>query len=291
MNIACGIEYDGTDYHGFQRQAESHGQTIQGVLEKAIASISGEMPVVNGAGRTDAGVHASGQVIHFRTSSHLVPQVWMRALNAILPNTVAVYWAKDVPEHFHARFSALSRSYRYTIWNDIAPAPLLARYSYYRPQALDVNLMQEACQLLLGRKDFGAFGRSPEETNPRKAGPHSCVRTMLEARCICPDAQNTRALIYCDFTADAFLTGMVRRIVGTLLLVGQKRLSLAEFATIVQHADKTHPGSAVPAHGLCLVRVNYPEEFEVGRGHSQGMRYPTSFGVMNNEEHIQRQGR
>jgi len=171
----------------------------------------------------------------------------------------------------------LSRSYRYTIWNDSAPAPLLARYSYYRSQALDVNLMQEACQLLLGRKDFGAFGRSPEETNPRKAGPHSCVRTMLEARCI----RDTQALIYCDFTADAFLTGMVRRIVGTLLLVGQKRVSLAEFATIVQHADKTYAGSAVPAHGLCLVRVTYPEEFEVGRGHSERMPggYPISFGV------------
>ena len=289
MNIACGIEYDGTDYHGFQRQPERHGQTIQGVLEAAIASISGERSVVNGAGRTDAGVHASGQVVHFRTSSQLGPQVWMRALNAVLPKSVAVRWAKEVPDRFHARFSALSRSYRYTIWNDSAPAPLLARYSYYCSQALDVNLMQEACQLLLGRKDFGAFGRSPEETNPRKAGPHSCVRTMLEARCM----QDMQALIYYDFTADAFLTGMVRRIVGTLLLVGQKRLGLAEFAAIVQHADKTHPGSAVPAHGLCLVRVTYPEEFEVGRGHSQGMPlagwYPTSFGVTNNEEDIQRQ--
>jgi tRNA pseudouridine38-40 synthase len=215
----------------------------------------------------------------------------MRALNAVLPNTIAIRWANEVPDRFHARFSALSRSYRYTIWNDSAPSPLLARYSYYRPQALDVDLMQEACQLLLGRKDFGAFGRSPEETNPRKAGPHSCVRTMLEARCI----QDREALIYYDFTADAFLTGMVRRIVGTLLRVGQKRLNPDEFAAIVQHADKTHPASAAPAHGLCLVRVTYPEEFEVGRGHLQGMplagEYPTSFGVTNNEEDIQRQSR
>src|SRR5436309_14135539 len=119
--------------------------------------------------------------------------------------------------------------------------------------------MQEACQLLLGRKDFGAFGRSPEETNPRKAGPHSCVRTMLEARCI----RDTQALIYCDFTADAFLTGMVRRIVGSLLLVGQKRLCLDEFCASVQRAEKTHPGSAAPSHGLCLVRVEYPEKFGV----------------------------
>ncbi len=130
MNIACGLEYDGTDYHGFQRQPERHGQTIQGVLETAIASISGERSVVNGAGRTDAGVHASGQVIHFRTNSQLAPHVWIRALNAVLPKAIAVRWAQEVPDCFHARFSALSRSYRYTIWNDSAQAPLLARYSY-----------------------------------------------------------------------------------------------------------------------------------------------------------------
>lgn len=268
-NIACGIEYDGTGYHGFQRQPESHGQTVQGVVEAAIASISQEKSVVNGAGRTDAGVHANGQVIHFRTTFHLSAATWQRALNAVLPGAVAIRWAKEVPENFHARFSALSRSYRYTIWNDGAPAPLLARYSYYRPQALNVDLMNGACQLLLGRKDFGAFGRSPDETNPRKPGPHSCIRTMLQARCIREDAR-AKALIYCDFTADAFLTGMVRRTVGTLLLVGQERLSLAEFAAIVQNADKTHPGSAAPPHGLCLVRVDYPEEF----------------GVSNNDENI-----
>ena len=96
MNIACGIEYDGTDYHGFQRQPDSHGPTIQGTLEAAIARISGEPAVVNGAGRTDAGVHASGQVINFKTGSHLKPQIWQRALNAYLPNTVVVRWASEV---------------------------------------------------------------------------------------------------------------------------------------------------------------------------------------------------
>jgi tRNA pseudouridine38-40 synthase len=261
INIACGIEYDGTDYRGFQRQPEAHGQTVQGVLEAAIARISGEQVVVHGAGRTDAGVHASGQVIHFRTQAQHSPQVWQRALNAFLPNTIAVRWAIEAPECFHARFSAVSRSYRYTIWNGSAPTPLRARYSYYRSQALDAHLMHEACQILLGRKDFGAFGRSPDETNPKKPGPHHCIRTMLEARCVRQDKQ--KELIYCDFTADAFLTGMVRRMVGTLLLVGQQRLTLDDFKTIVQRADKTHPGSAAPPHGLCLVRVNYPEQFGV----------------------------
>ncbi len=260
-NLACGIEYDGTDFHGFQRQPDDHGPTVQGALEAAIERISGAMSTVHGAGRTDAGVHASGQVVNFYTEAALPPEVWMRAMNAVLPQSLAVRWVQEVPERFNARYNAQSRSYRYTIWNGSAPSPLLARYSYYRPQVLDVARMQEACQLLPGRKDFGAFGRSPEETNPRKPGPHSSVRTMLEARCLRATENPENALIYCDFTADAFLTGMVRRMVGTLLLVGQNWLSLDEFATIVQRAEKTHPGSAVPPHGLCLVRVKYPEEF------------------------------
>jgi tRNA pseudouridine38-40 synthase len=260
MNIACGIEYDGTDFHGFQRQPVKHGPTVQGELEKAIARISGEPAIVNGAGRTDAGVHASGQVIHFHTQSRLTTDVWLRALNAVLPNTVAVRWVHGAPERFHARFSALRRSYRYTIWNDQAPTALLARYSYHCSKALDADAMHEACQALLGRKDFGAFGHSPDDSNPQRPGPHHCVRTMLEARCIRPEAKE---LIYCDFTADAFLTGQVRRMVGTLLLVGQKRLSVDEFRFILESADKKHPGSAAPSHGLCLVRVEYPEKFGV----------------------------
>ena len=258
MNIACGIEYDGTDFRGFQRQAEGHGATVQGALELAISRVSdGAFSVVNGAGRTDAGVHASGQVITFTAHVQRDPEVWLRALNAVLPNTVVVRWVREVPKRFHARFSACSRSYRYTIWNDLAPTALRSRYSYHCSKELDVDLMNQACEVLVGRKDFGAFGHRPYKSNPLRPGPHSCVRTMLEARCLRPEANE---LIYCYFTADAFLTGQVRRMVGTLLLVGQKRLCLEEFITIVQRAEKTHPGSAAPPHGLCLVRVDYPGE-------------------------------
>jgi tRNA pseudouridine38-40 synthase len=261
MNIACGIEYDGTDYRGFQRQPASHGQTVQGVLEEALQRLSGgAFTVVNSAGRTDAGVHASGQVIHFQPAVQRSEDVWIRSLNAVLPKSVVVRWVRTVPERFHARFSALSRSYRYTVWNAPVPTALRSRYSYHCPRALDVDVMNEACKALLGRKDFGAFGHSPDDSNPQKPGIHSTVRTMLAARCIRPEANE---LIYFDFTADAFLTGQVRRMVGTLLLVGQKRLCLEEFIEIVQRAEKTHPGSAAPPHGLCLVRVNYPEKFGV----------------------------
>ena len=268
MNIACGIEYDGTDYHGFQRQPEHHGPTVQGMLEDAIKRICGASVVVNGAGRTDAGVHASGQVIHFRTEASLTPEVWRRALNALLPNTIVVRWAREVPQHFHARFSALSRAYRYTIWNEVAPTALRVRYSYHCPRELDVDLMHEACHSLLGHKDFGAFGQSPESSKSSRPELLHCVRTMFEARCIRDAAQ--KKLVYCDFIANAFLTGQVRRMVGTLLLVGQKRLSLEEFVEIVQRAEKVHPGSAAPPHGLCLVQVKYPE----------------IFGVTNNDEDI-----
>ncbi|WP_376795318.1 tRNA pseudouridine(38-40) synthase TruA [Thermogemmatispora sp.] len=256
MNIACGIEYDGTDYHGFQRQPAAQGPTVQGVLETAIARIAGERVVVHGAGRTDAGVHASGQVINFHTTAQLAPEVWVRALNATLPPTVVVRWARAVPERFHARFSAISRSYRYTIWNDAVPTALLARFTYHRSQPLAVDLMAEACKFLLGTQDFGAFGRSPEDaSHPDEAGPHHCIRTMLAASCF-----RYGPCIFCDFTANAFLTGMVRRLVGTLLLVGQGRLSLEEFAAIVRRAERSHPGVAVPARGLCLVGVSYPSE-------------------------------
>jgi tRNA pseudouridine38-40 synthase len=256
MKLACGIEYDGTDYHGFQRQAETRGPTIQGTLEAAIRRICGAEITVHGAGRTDAGVHASGQVIHFDCGEHsrLTPQQWMRAMNAVLPGSLAVGWVQAVPDSFHARYSAVSRSYCYRIWNDVAPSPLRARYSCHVARLLDDEAMNAACQFLVGRKDFGAFGHSPDEGNPLKPGPHSSVRNILEASC-----RRQNALIYYDVTADAFLTGMVRRIVGTLLVVGQKRLSLDEFASIVQRAEKTHPGSAAPSHGLCLVKVTYPE--------------------------------
>jgi tRNA pseudouridine38-40 synthase len=256
MKIACGIEYDGTGYHGFQRQRKDHGLTVQGELEDAIARISKTFSTAYGAGRTDAGVHGSGQVVHFRTEARLTPEIWCRALNSVLPATLVVRWAKAVPDDFHARYSALSRSYRYTIWNDALPTALQARYTYHWTRSLDVDLMDEACRMLLGRKDFGAFGHSPDDSNPLKPGPHHCIRTMLEARC-----SRDHSYVYCDFTADAFLTGQVRRMVGTLLLVGQKRVTVEEFAEIVRRAEKTHPGSAAPALGLCLVRVAYPEMF------------------------------
>jgi tRNA pseudouridine38-40 synthase len=259
MNIVCGIEYDGTDYHGFQRQAKDRGRTIQGEVEAAIKRVTDETCVVNGAGRTDAGVHASGQVITFQTATHLSTNDLAHALNAFLPSSIVVRWIDQAPDRFHARFSALSRSYRYTIWNDPLPTALYARYSYHFRHQLDVDLMEQACGALIGHKDFGAFGHSPRGTHFQRFEAQTCVRNMLKAHCF--RSESSRSVIYCDFTANAFLTGQVRRMVGALILVGQGRLSLAAFNEIVRRAEKTHPGSAVPSRGLCLVQVEYPERF------------------------------
>lgn len=253
MKIALLVEYDGTGYHGFQRQAPEREPTVQGVLEAAVSRISQQRVPVIGAGRTDSGVHASGQVTHFQVESRLESGDWQRALNAVLPADVAVRRVARVPDDFHARYSAQARSYRYTVLNDRWPSPLRERYLYRMSESLDVAALDAACATLVGEHDFRAFGRSPRDS--QSAGEHSCVRLMLAAGCR-GDAES--GLIFFDFTANGFLTGMVRRLVGTLLLVGKRQLDVAGFAQILASRDEAHPGAAVPACGLCLTQVAYP---------------------------------
>ncbi len=249
MKVALLVEYDGTRYHGFQRQAPAHEPTVQGMLEAAVERISQQRVLVVGAGRTDSGVHAAGQVVHFQIESRLTTTDWQRALNAVLPADIAVRRIARVADDFHARYSARWRSYRYTVLVDPWPAPLRERYVYRVTRPLGVEAMQQACSLLVGRHDFRAFGRSP------RGSQASCVRVMQKAGCQCGEQAE---LIYFDFTADGFLTGMVRRLVGTLLLVGWGQLDVDDFARILASRDDAHPGVAVPACGLCLTRVDYP---------------------------------
>lgn len=253
MKMALLVEYDGTAYHGFQRQAPEREPTVQGVLEAAVARISQQRVAVIGAGRTDSGVHASGQVAHVEVESRLGVADWRRALNAVLPADIAVRRVARVADDFHARYSALARSYRYTLLNDRWPSPLRERYAYRVAQPLDVEALDRACAVLIGEHDFGAFGRSPRDS--RGATRHSCVRLMLEARCY---AGTEAGLMYFDFTANGFLTGMVRRLVGTLLLVGWGQLERDRFTQILVSRNEAHPGASVPACGLCLTGVTYP---------------------------------
>lgn len=256
------VEYDGARFAGFQRQAPARGPTVQGAIEEAIAKVSGEVAAIEAAGRTDSGVHASGQVVSFRSRARLDPATWGRALNAHLPADVAVRATAAVEEGFHARYSALARSYRYRILCDPAPSPLRERCALRVARDLDAAAMNAAAATLLGEHDFAAFGSSPRERDAAGERGHT-VRVMEAAGCRrvagADDVEGEGGgTIVFDFTANAFLTGMVRRLVGTLILVGDGRLSREGFAAILAARAKTHPGAAVAARGLCLVGVRYP---------------------------------
>ena len=234
------IEFDGTDFEGFQVQKRR--RTVQGELEKTLHQITGEKIRVTGAGRTDTGVHAAGLGVHFDTVWHESVQVLQRALNAVLPNDIAVHQLVQVPLDFSARYSAKSRAYRYTILNESVRSPLAERYALREPQPLDADAMDAAARCLIGQHDFGAFGTPPRGDNT--------VREMFAAQ-----MQREGARLLIDLEANAFLYRMVRRIVGTLLLVGKGALSVAEFREVLE--KKRRAGESVPPHGLCLVAVKY----------------------------------
>ena len=234
------IEYDGTDFKGFQVQRAK--RTVQGELERALHQITGEQVRVIGAGRTDTGVHASGQGAHFDTSWKQSNETLHRALNAVLPNDIAVRAMRQVTPDFSARYDAKSRTYRYTIINRSMRAPLLERYALWMPEPLDVSAMNAAARLLIGQRDFGAFGTPPRGDNS--------VREVYRAHV---ERHDERIII--EVEANAFLYRMMRRIVGTLTGVGKGALSIAEFQRVIEKQRRA--GEAVPPHGLCLIKVNY----------------------------------
>jgi tRNA pseudouridine38-40 synthase len=263
MRLAALVAYDGTDFKGFQRQAPQRGRTVQGQLEDALARLTGVATPVEGAGRTDSGVHASGQVITFSSQARHREATWLRALNALLPADIAVRAVRQVDDGVHARKSALARSYRYRILCDPVRAPLRERYAWRVHQRLDVVAMAEAARRLLGEHDFGAFGSSPRDSRADGYRGHT-VRTLLQAECAwcaperAPGGDATPDEVEYRFRANAFLTGMVRRLVGTLVLVGDGQLSVDDFQRILEARAKAHPGILAPAQGLCLTGVYYP---------------------------------
>ena len=222
-------------------------RTVQGELERALHKIAGEKIRVIGAGRTDTGVHAIGQGVHFDTVWKQSNQELHRALNAVLPNDIAVSSLVDVPLDFSARYNATSRTYRYTLLNQAIRAPLSERYAFRIAEALDADVMNAAAQLLIGHKDFGAFGTPPRGDNT--------VRQVFRAHV---ERQGARVLI--EVEANAFLYRMMRRMVGTLLPVRKRALSIEEFQQVID--KKRRAGQAVPPHGLCLVKVKY--DFTIG---------------------------
>ncbi len=237
------VAYDGTDFFGFQRQAQA--RTVQGDIEAALRRLGWSDNSLLAAGRTDAGVHASGQVIAFALHWSHSQETLLKALNAHLPTDVAVTRVAEVSPDFHPRYRATARRYRYT-WH-MAPTrhPLLHRFAWRVWPALDATAMQAAANTLLGTRDFATFG-----TNP---GPGlNTVRTVYLAQL----AQDG-AHLYFDIQANAFLFRMVRSIVGALTQVGQHRLSVAEFQHLLTSANRALCPKPAPAHGLCLTEVFY----------------------------------
>jgi tRNA pseudouridine38-40 synthase len=255
-NIKLVLEYDGTDFKGSQLQA--NGRTVQGELETALARLTGlkagERCVASLAGRTDSGVHASGQVANFLTASRLPLETFRRGLNALLPFDLAVLSAEEMPDDFHARFSAKERTYHYSILNRPVRSPLARRFAYQVAQPLDLAAMQAAANSLVGERDFASFAGAgwgvkaqldPEGDNP------STVRNLLKADWL----EGDRLVL--EVVANAFLPHMIRNIVGTLLLVGKGERSPEDFARIVAVCDRRQAGPTAPACGLSLVSVRY----------------------------------
>lgn len=240
MRLLAIVEYDGTDFEGFQVQGR--GRTVQGEMERALHKITGEIIRVTGAGRTDTGVHALGQGAHFDTAWERGIPVLHRALNAVLPNDIAIHSLRNVPDDFSARYDAVSRAYRYTILNQAIRSPRARRYALAVSQPLDVEAMNAAARGLIGKHDFGAFGTPPHGDNS--------VREMIRA-----EVKREGARVLIDLEANAFLYRMARRIVGTLLLVGKGAMSVAEFRQVL--AKQRRAGQSVPPQGLCLVSVKY----------------------------------
>ncbi len=243
LHLLAVLEYDGTDFVGFQRQ--KHGRSVQGELEQALGEFGAEPVRLIGGGRTDAGVHAAGQTASFKIEWTRDLDTLQRALNAKLPRDLAVRALCQVPDDFSARYSARSRTYRYTVLNQPVRSPLQERYALWVAPPLDVEAMRVDAQYLLGTRDFGAFGTPPRGDNT--------VRELKRA-----EVWREGAKVCCEFEANAFLSRMVRRLVGTLLMIGRGEIGLKELDEILQR--KRRAGDSVPPQGLALIKVKYDLE-------------------------------
>jgi tRNA pseudouridine38-40 synthase len=242
-NIKLTIAYDGTDFHGWQRQAGV--RTVQGVLEDALHDVTGENVTATASGRTDAGVHALAQVVHFLTISRHTPETFVRALNAHLPDDVRVASAIEKPQAFHATLDAKSKRYRYVIDNGRFADPFQLRYSWYVRYPLDTAAMARAGTALLGRHDFHSF----ETDWPNRT---SSVRTIFDLA-----VNRAGSLVTIEVEADGFLYNMVRAITGTLARVGKGKQLESWVAEVLAAEDRALAGPTAPAKGLFLVKVSY----------------------------------
>lgn len=242
-NLRLVIEYDGTDFHGWQRQAGQ--RTVQGTLEEKVLEFTGESVELRGAGRTDAGVHAEGQVAHMMVGSRIPVGGFLRGLNTILPRDVVVVDVAEAAATFDARFSAQGKVYRYNVWNHFVRSPKHARTTWHVRSPLDLEVMRTAAATLCGQHDFKGFRASDCDRR-------NTVRVIRRF-----EISRQGALMNIEVEATAFLKNMVRILAGTLVDVGRGRLDLARVARVLETGDRTAGGVTAPPGGLTLVRVIY----------------------------------
>lgn len=242
-NIKLTIEYDGKDFNGWQKQPNK--LNIQGEIEKAIERITGEEVELNASGRTDAGVHALGQVANFKTNSNIPIEKISIALNTNLKKSIRILNAEEVDERFHSRLSCKEKTYRYVINNSEYGTAIYRNMEYCFPQKLDVETMQKAAKYFEGEHDFKAFKASGTSSK-------SSVRTIFKA-----EVTKHEDRIYIELTGNGFLYNMVRIISGTLLEVGMGRIKPEEVSEIIESKDRLKAGKTLPPQGLFLVNVNY----------------------------------
>ena len=243
MRIALGIEYDGTNYYGWQRQ--QNVCSIQEKVEIALSQVASQAIITTCAGRTDAGVHALGQVVHFDTDAKRPDRAWILGVNSNLPDDIRILWARHVASDFHARYSAIARKYRYIIYNNKIASALLRHRAMWCRSALDEKLMHEAGQSLIGEHDFSSFRGS------------GCQAKTAKRRVISLAVTRNGAMINIDIKANAFLLHMVRNIVGVLLKIGMGERPVTWTQEVLSACDRKVAATTVPACGLYLVKVDY----------------------------------
>lgn len=252
-NIKLTIAYDGTEFHGWQMQRGL--PTIQGTLTDVLRKLTQEQVTLHCAGRTDAGVHALGQVANFKTESHLTAAEFQRACNALLPREIRVVSAQEVPADFHARWHAIGKIYRYRMYRAAIVPPFEWRYVLPYPYPLDEAAMSEAAQCFVGTHDFASFAASTgSEEDDRE---RTTVREIFSA-CVAR-APGGNELLF-EVRGRSFLRFMVRKMVGTLLEVGRGRLQPTDIARLYELRDRSQSGETVSPQGLCLVSVQYLEQ-------------------------------
>ena len=242
-NIKLLIEYDGTNYHGWQRQLNAI--TIQEIMENTLLKFTSEKTPIIASGRTDSGVHALGQVANFKTASQIDDISFKKAFNSLLPKDIVIKDAVTVDDNFNSRYSAKSKVYRYSILNRLYPSSFDYRYSWLIRQPLDLDAMREASSFLIGNHDFSSFRSSTCEAKDP-------VRTMIRL-----DIKSDRDMILLYFEADGFLKQMVRNIMGTLVYVGNGRFKPQTMKKILENKNRTSAGPTAPPQGLFLVEVKY----------------------------------